>query len=145
MSTCSTVRCGRFDVIYSSASVSRYDTSKICANVPATVSVQADKFLFPTSKRSGGPKLKVSSNTAAHLLAHMRSHPEKTLVQALSHLASEFYGSVFNLPHRSTICRTLQRRKFNRKVMERRHINRDPIKRAAFFGSHGPLPTHADC
>jgi hypothetical protein len=91
---------------------------------------QADSFLFPTKKRSGGRKLKVSSNAAAHLLAHMRSHPQKTQVQALSHLASDFYGSVYNLPHLSTICRTLQRRKFNCKVMERRHINRDPIKRA---------------
>lgn len=64
---------------------------------------QVDRFLFPTKKRSGVPKLKGSSNAAAHLLAHMRSHDAcpGTFTFGLRALRErvQFAASVDHLPH----------------------------------------------
>lgn len=98
----------------------------------------ANAFMDPTTTRSGGPKKKMSVNATAALLAILRKNPEKSQVKVLAEMSRDYYGTQFGLPHQSTVCRELQRNFFSRKVLEHRHIRRNPVLRAKFLERVGP-------
>lgn len=99
-----------------------------------------DKFLYPSEKqRTGGQKRRMNGADTAALLGILREKPETTQLRAIEQMSKHYYGSPYNLPSTSTVCRELQRHDWSRKVLERRNVNQDPVKRAAFLRRMGPF------
>lgn len=113
--------------------------SRAAATSTAEDDISAGEFLDPRPPRSGGPKRVMAVSDVAAFLDIVRNNPHYTTVKARDVLMRDHYGRSHDIPSLPTLCRELKRNHFSRKVLEHRHILRDPVKRAAFLERVGPI------
>ena len=101
--------------------------------------LEVARFHGPRAKRSGGPQKLIDDVAEGFLLDIFRETKQVRLEIARKKFLEEYYGLVVGGPSLRTIGRTLARNNFTRKVMQRVHYLRDPVKRAAYMENAAPF------
>ena len=97
-----------------------------------------ERFFGPRQARSGGPEQKVGAISRAMFIQIFANTPQTRLKRARETFAIDHYGG-FNVPSMSTFVRVLQKENVTRKVLERKHHLRCPLKRISYMNKCAPF------
>lgn len=100
---------------------------------------QVERFHGVRAKRSGGPKFIVGIVAEECFLDIFRQEKQSRIEVAREKFIVDFYGVGAEGPSIRTMGRVLKRANFTRKVMQRVHYLRDPIRRAAYMERVAPF------
>ena len=101
--------------------------------------LQNERFNGARARRTGGPHFMITDLAQESLLDIFRETKQVRLEIARQRFLADYYGLAVGGPSVRTIGRTLYRGNFTRKVMQRVHYLRDPIKRATYMGNAAPF------
>ena len=101
--------------------------------------LQIGRFHGARAKRSGGQPFKITDLAEVFLLDIFRETKQVRLEIARQKFLADYYGQAIGGPCVRTIGRTLWKGNFTRKVMQRVHYLRDPVKRAAYMENAAPF------
>lgn len=101
--------------------------------------LEVARFQGNRAKRSGGPKFIVDDIAAGFFLDIFRREKQVRLKIARETFVDDYYGPGAVGPSIRTVGRVLKKCDFTRKVMQRVHHLRDPIKRAAYMENVAPF------
>ena len=96
-----------------------------------------NQFLGLKLPRSGGPQLVIDNFDVDAFVDIFVVRPQTTLKRAREVLCEDHYNAIYGVPSISSFARVLKRQKISRKVMERVHHLRCPIKRGIFMDTAG--------
>jgi transposase len=101
--------------------------------------VHDDQFLGPKVPRSGGPNLVIDDMDMFVFLNVFSQNPQSTLKGARQFMCVNHYEANYGVPSIRTFGRVLARNNITRKILERVHYQRCPIKRAEFMRNAAPF------
>ena len=99
---------------------------------------QNERFFGPRLERRGGPREKIGVLSKDMFLQIFANTPQTRLKRARETFAIDHYGGV-DVPSLSTFSRVLKKAKVTRKVLERSHHLRCPIKRINYMNRCAPF------
>ena len=92
-----------------------------------------NQFLGDKLPRGGGPALVIDDIDADVFVKIFTERPQTTLKRAREKMCEDHYGAIYGVPSISSFGRLLKKMRISRKVMERVHYLRCPIKRGIFM------------
>ena len=101
-----------------------------------------DQFLGQKLPRTGGPESVIDDFDEHTFVNIFEDRPQTTLKRTREIICGDHYNAIYGVPSISSFARLLKRQKISRKVMERFHYLRCPIKRRNFMDTAGYYDGH---
>ena len=101
--------------------------------------VHDEQFLGAKLPRSGDPQHVIDDLDAFIFLDIFRERAQSTLKGARQTMCAEYYGAIYGVSSICTFGRVLKKNKITRKVLEKVHDLRCPIRRADFMEHAAPF------
>ena len=101
-----------------------------------------DQFLGQKLPRTGGPERVIDDFDEHTFVNIFIDRPQTTLKRAREIICADHFNAIYGVPSIDSFARVLKRQKISRKVMERVHYLRCPIKRGIFMDTAGYYDGH---